>query len=90
MSKRDQDVVYKELINARMTRMTGYNLRMGKSKRNGFTFNVCWNSFVNVLNLSDERIKTINETRLDPGPNVHSNTGNNNACHSKELHQSVV
>jgi hypothetical protein len=43
MSKRDQDMVYKELVNARVTRRTGYNLRMGKSKRNGFTFNVCQN-----------------------------------------------
>jgi hypothetical protein len=67
MSKCDQDMVYKELINAQVTRMTGYNLRMGKSKRNGFTFNACRNSFVNVLNLSDERIAAINETRLDPG-----------------------
>jgi hypothetical protein len=90
MSKRDQYMVNKELINARMTRTTGYNLWMGKSKRNGFTFNVCRYSFVNVLNLSDERIKTINEMRLYPGPNVHRNTGNKNACHSKELHQSVV
>jgi hypothetical protein len=70
--------------------MTGYNLQMGKSKRNCFTFNVCLNSFVNVLNLSDERIATINETRLDPGPNVHRNTGNKNASHSKELRQSVM
>jgi hypothetical protein len=45
---------------------------------------------VNVLNLSHERIATINETRLDPGPNVHKNTGNKNACRSKEVHQSVV
>jgi hypothetical protein len=90
MSKRDQDMVYKELVNARVTRTTGYNLRMGKSKRNGFTLNVCRNSFVNVINISDERIKTINKTRLDPGPNVHRNTVNKNACHSKELRQSVV
>jgi hypothetical protein len=90
MSKRDQNMVHKELVNARVTRTTSYNLRMGKSKRNGFTFNVCRNSFVNVLNLSDERIATINETRLDPGPNVHKNTGNKNACHSKEVHQSGV
>jgi hypothetical protein len=83
MSKCDQDMVYKELVNARVTGTTGYNLWMVKSKRNGFTFNVCRNSFVNVLNLSDEIIKTINETWLDPGPNVHMNTGNKNACHSK-------
>jgi hypothetical protein len=62
----------------------------GWERENGFTFNVSRNSFVNVLNLSDERIKTINETRLDPGPNGHRNTGNKNICHSKELHQSVV
>jgi hypothetical protein len=90
MSKQDQDMVYKELGNARVKRTTGYNLRMGKCKMNGFTFNVCRNSFVNVLNLSDERIKTINETRLDPGPNVHRNTGNKNECQNKELRQSVV
>jgi hypothetical protein len=68
MSKRYQYMVYKEFINARMTRTTGYNLRMGKIKRNGFTVNVCLNSFVNVLNLSDERIKTANETRLILAP----------------------
>jgi hypothetical protein len=90
MSKHDQYMLHKELVNASVTRMNGYNLRMVKSKRNGFTFNVCHNSFVNVLNLSDERIATINETRLDPGPNMHMNTGNKNTCHSKELRQSVV
>jgi hypothetical protein len=83
-------MVYNELLNAHVTRTTGYNLRMGKSKRNGFTFNVRQNSFVNVLNLSDERIATIYETRLDPGPNVHKNTGNKNACHNKEVCQSIV
>jgi hypothetical protein len=65
---------------------------MGKSKikSNGFIFDVCQNLFVNVLNLIDERIVTINETRFDPGPNVHKNTGNTNAYHIKEVHQSDV
>jgi hypothetical protein len=76
-------MVYKELVNAHVTITTGYNLQMGKSKRNGFTSNVCLNSFVNVLNLSDERIKTIKEMRPDTAPNAHRNPGNKNACHSK-------
>jgi hypothetical protein len=90
MSKRDQYMVYKELVNDLLTRTTGYNLQMGKCNRNGFAFNVCWNSFVNVLNLSDERIATSNETRFDPGPTLHKNTGSNNAYHIKEVHQSGV
>jgi hypothetical protein len=43
MPKRDQDSVFKELVNGRHYRVRGYNLRMGAEKKEGFSFFVCRN-----------------------------------------------
>jgi hypothetical protein len=57
--------------------------------KKGFSFFVCRNSFLNVLNLDHDRMTTINKTRFDPGPNIHKNSGNKNASFRNELRQSV-
>jgi hypothetical protein len=55
------------------------NLGMGDKKISTYTFMLCRNSFLNVLNLGADRTKTLLDTRLDPGPNQHVNIGNHNA-----------
>jgi hypothetical protein len=58
-------------------------------KKEDFSFFVCRNSFLNVLNLGHDRMNTINKTHFDPGPNIHNNAGNKNASFSNEIRQSV-
>jgi hypothetical protein len=62
---------------------------MGNEKKEGSSFFVCRNSFLNVLSLGHDRMTTINKTRFDPGPNIHKNSGNKNASFSNESRQSV-
>jgi hypothetical protein len=90
MTKKDQDALFKELINSRRHRSTGYNLRIGINKSNGYSFDLCLNSFLNMIAIGKKRFKSLNETHHIPGGNFHKNTGNGNACMSNEALQSVV
>jgi hypothetical protein len=90
MTKKEQDALFKELINSRRHRSAGYNLRIGINKSNGYIFDLCLNSFLNMIAIGKKRLKSLNETRHIPGGNVHKNTGNGNACMSNETLQSVV
>jgi hypothetical protein len=90
MTKKEQDALFKELINSRRHRSAGYNLRIGINKSNGYSFDLCLNSFLNMVAIGKKRFKSLNETRHIPGANVHKNTGNGYACMSNEILQSVV
>jgi hypothetical protein len=72
MNKLGQDAFFKELINSRKRRSGGYNMWIGSVKNEGFPFMVCRPSFLNLLNLGDERLKGILVTRYDPGPDMHN------------------
>jgi hypothetical protein len=74
MTKKEQDAVFKELINSRHHRSACYNLCIGISKSNGYSFFLCLNSFLNMIAIGKKRFKSLNETRHIPGGNVHKNT----------------
>jgi hypothetical protein len=57
MNKLGQDAFFKELLNSRKRHSGGYNLRIGNDKNEGFSPMVCRPSFLNLLNLGDERLK---------------------------------
>jgi hypothetical protein len=90
IAKKEQDALFKELINSRHHHSAGYNLRSGINKSHGYRFELCLNSFLNLIAVGNKRFKSLNETRHIPGENKHNNTGNGNACMSNEALQSVV
>jgi hypothetical protein len=49
MTKKEQDALYKGLINGRHNRSRGYNLRIGNDKTNGYSMDICMNSFLNLV-----------------------------------------
>jgi hypothetical protein len=49
MRKRDQDALYKELINGLRHRSAGYNLCIGDKKDKGYSLIVCRNAFLNIM-----------------------------------------
>jgi hypothetical protein len=73
-----------------MSEVTGYNIRFGTFKKEGFYFHIFLNSCLSILNLGTARMITINEMQFDPGPNIHKNVGNNNAAIIDKLQQSVI
>jgi hypothetical protein len=89
-TKKEQYALFKELINSRRHRSAGYSLRIGVSKSNGYSFDLCLNSFLNIIAIGKKRFKSLNETRHIPDGNVHKNTGYCNTCMSNETLQSVV
>jgi hypothetical protein len=90
MKKKEQDALYKELINGRRHRSAGCNLRIGHATGNGYCFYLCRNSFLNVLGIGKKRYKTLKETSFIPGANLHKNTGNQHADLSAKVTSSVV
>jgi hypothetical protein len=90
MTKKQQDALFKELINGRRHRSAGYNIRIGDDKSKGYSFYVCMNSFLNLMALGKKRFRKLNETRLVPGANVHKNTGNCNASMLDETMKAVI
>jgi hypothetical protein len=87
MTKKEQDALFKELINSRRHHSAGYNLRIGINKSNGYIFDLCLNSFLNLIAIGKNRFKALNETHHIQCGNVHKNTGNGNACISNEALQ---
>jgi hypothetical protein len=91
MTKKEQEPVFKEWINARDITSAGvsqgYGLRIGPNK--GWVA-LCQNSFKNMLHLRRKRWNTLYCTRLRLGSNIHKNMGNTNAAVSQETNDSVV
>jgi hypothetical protein len=71
MNKLGKDAFFKELLNNWKRRSGVYNMGIGRDKNEGFSFMVCCPSFLNLLNLGDERLKGVLVMRYDPGPNMH-------------------
>jgi hypothetical protein len=90
MRNRDQDALYKELINGCRHRSAGYNLCIGDDKYKGYSLLVCWNAFLNIMSIGKRRHATLRETRFIPGANLHKNTGNISATRSPELLNAVI
>jgi hypothetical protein len=63
---------------------------MGDKQSNVFTAMLCRNSFLNVLNLGTGRTRTLLDTRLDPGPNQHGNSGNHNSTMCNNMGNQLV
>jgi hypothetical protein len=68
----------------------GYNLRMAADPRSGHTFMMCRSSFLNTANLGAEILKGLLGTRFEPGPNLHGNGFNKNACVSDPVRHCIV
>jgi hypothetical protein len=87
MTNKEQDALFNELINSRRHFSADYKIRIGINKINGYSFDLCLNSFLNMIAIGKKRFKSLNDTRHIPGG---KNTGNGNACMSNETLQSVV
>jgi hypothetical protein len=90
MAKKEQDGLFKEQINLRLHHSTGYKLLISIIKSNWYSFDLCLNSFLNLIVIGKKRFKSLNETHHILGGNVHKNIGNGNACISNEALQSIV
>jgi hypothetical protein len=89
MTKKEQDALYKELINGRHNRSRGYNLRIGNDKTNGYSMDICMNSFLNLVAIGRKRFTNLSMTRFLPGKNKHKNNGNNYCALTQDVVDSV-
>jgi hypothetical protein len=71
VTKKEQDALYKELINGRHNRSRGYNLRIGNDKTNGYSMDLCMNSFLNLVAIGRKRFTNLSMTLFLPGKNNH-------------------
>jgi hypothetical protein len=87
MTKKEQEPVFTEWINARditsVVVSQGYGLQIELNK---VRVALCQNSFKNMLHLRRKRWNT----RLHLGSNIHKNMGNINTAVSQETSDSVV
>jgi hypothetical protein len=90
MNKKDQDALYKELINGHHNRSRGYNLRSGDAKRTGYSMDLCMNSFLNLIAIGRKRFTNLSMTRFLPGKNNHKNNGNNYCALTQDVVDSVL
>jgi hypothetical protein len=86
--KKQQDALFKELINERRHRSARYKTHIGDNKSKGHILYVCLNSFMNIMALEKKRFKNLNETRLVPG--VHKNIDNYNAAMLDDTMKAVI
>jgi hypothetical protein len=89
MTKKEQDAMYKELINGRHNRSRGYNLWIGNDKTNGYSMDICMNSFLNLVAIGRKRFTNLSMTRFMPCKNKHKNNGNNYCALTQDVVDSV-
>jgi hypothetical protein len=89
MTKKEQDALYKELINGRHNRSCGYNIRIGNDKTNGYSMDICMNSFLNLVAIGRKRFTNLSMTRFLPDKNKHNNNGNNYCALTQDVVDSV-
>jgi hypothetical protein len=90
MTKKQQDALFKELINGRRHQSSRYNICTGGDKSKGHSFYAFLNSFLSLMALGKKQFRKLNETRFFPGANVHKNTGNYNASMLDETMKAVI
>jgi hypothetical protein len=89
MTKKEQEALYKELINGRHNRSRGYNLRIGNDKKNCYSMDLCMNSFLNLVAIGRKRFTNLSMTRFLPGKNKHKNNGKNYCALTQDVVGSV-
>jgi hypothetical protein len=85
LRKRDQDTLYKELINGRHHRSVRYNLRIVDDKNKFHCLRVFRNTFLNIMLIGKRRHAMLRETHFIPGANLNKNNVNSSATRSPEL-----
>jgi hypothetical protein len=90
MGKKEQDALYKELINGRRRVAHGYNVCIGDDMATGYSMFLCRNSFLNIIGVGKTRYTNLQATRFTPGMNTHKNSGNSHAAMTAGTKQSVI
>jgi hypothetical protein len=90
MMKKEQDVLYKELINGRQNRSRGYTIRLRNIKADILSVNLCMHSFLNLFEIVRKRFNNLSKNRFLPGKNKHNNKGNSFCALSQEVFDSVM
>jgi hypothetical protein len=90
MTKKEQDALYKDLINGRHNRSRGYNPRIGNGKRSGYIMDLCMNSFLNLIVIGRKRFTNPSLNRFLPGKNTHKNNGNSYCALTQDVVDSVL
>jgi hypothetical protein len=78
------------LINGRHNRSHGYNLKFGNEKRNGYSMDLCMNSFFNLIVIGQKRFTNLSMTLFMTGKNTHTNNGNNYCALTQDVVDSVL
>jgi hypothetical protein len=90
ITKKEQDAMYKEMINGRHNRSRSYSLQIGNDKITGYSMDLCMNSFLNLIAIGRKRFTNLSMTRFLPGKNKHNNNGNNNCALTQDVVDSVL
>jgi hypothetical protein len=90
MTNKEQDALYKELVNGRHNCSRGYNLRICNGKRTGYRMYLCMKWFLNLFAIGRKRFTNLSMTRLLPGENKHKNNSNNYCALTQYVVDSVL
>jgi hypothetical protein len=90
MTKKEQDAMYKELMNGCDNHSRGYNLRISNDKRNGYIMYLCMKSLLNLVAIGRKRFTNLSMTHFLPDKNKQKNNVNRYCALTQDVVYSVL